>query len=165
MSEKSLIQAWAESIKNDIGTNYRRIEHFGIFAKDENWDQLLTDKVEQTTNGWKVTIFGPYYSYWLQNGRGPTVNKTPHSPTVREVVYRWIKKYNIQAYDPKYNQKSLSYFISKSIHEKGIKVPGKYNPGGLVSDVITKERIDTMLRDLSLYMIGDIRSDVIKTLK
>jgi hypothetical protein len=160
-----ILDTWLKEVKSGIGKKYHEIEHFGIFAKDENFADLIETDIEQSSSGYKGKVIAPYYAYWLEHGRGPTVNRTPHNPTVRMVVLRWIKKYGIQSINKKYNQSTLAYFISKSIHEHGIKVPGKYNPGGLISDVITKERIEDLRKQLTIGFIENIKSEVLKSLK
>jgi hypothetical protein len=165
MTIKETISEWLGEVRTDIGKKYEEIEHFGIFAKDANFPDLIETNIEEVNGLYKSQVLGPYYTYWLEHGRGPTLDPTPHNPTVREVVLRWIKKYGVQAYNKKYNQSTLAFFISKSIHENGIKVPGKYNPGGLISDVITQQRVQDLYRKVGQVFINEIRSDVIKELK
>jgi hypothetical protein len=165
MTIKEKIDTWLEDARKDLAENYKKIEPYGIFSRDEDWGSLLEPKFEEENGRLHVKMLGPYYTYWLEHGRGPTKNPTPHVPTVREVVYRWIKKYNIQSKDPKYNQKTLAFFISRSIHKYGIKVPGKYNPGGILTSVITKDRVTELVKEVNFLFIVDFKSTIIKELK
>lgn len=165
MTVKEKIQSWLDNRQKALAEKYKAIEPYGIFSKDENWPDLLDNKLIDTGKGYSGQITGPYYTYWLEHGRGPTVNPTPHNPTVRQVVLRWLKKYNIQDKYGKRSQETVAYFISHSIHQKGIKVPGKYNPGGLVSDVLTDASFKQLLQDVGLLYSGEIKSDIIKQFK
>lgn len=163
--EKELIK-WMEDSIDSIGETYKKLEPYGVFAKDENFPELLESKFESSNGRFKGQILGPDYTYWLEHGRGPTKNRTPHNPTVKEVVLKWIKRYNVQdQYNKNVSQNTLAFFISRSIHNYGIKVPGKYNPGGLISDTINDDSINNLMDKLKWHVLVSVKSDVIKTFK
>jgi len=48
---------------------------------------------------------------------------------------------------------------------KGIRVPNKYNPGGVISEVVTEQRMRDLARSLGRNILLDFQSSVIKDLK
>lgn len=158
MSEKTLIQAWINSTEKDLVANYNRL---GLKASG-NWPSTLRSEIKEHTGGFTVTMYGANYTGVMESGRKPNPKQDPES------LRAWVGWAGSTFLKKWVQDKGLSvspFAVAWKIARQGIKVPNPHNAGGIVSDVITKERIDTMLRDLSLYMIGNIRSDVIKTLK
>ena len=158
MSEKTLIQAWISSTEKDLVANYNRL---GLKASG-NWPNTLRSEIKERTGGFTVTMYGANYTGVMESGRKQNPKQDPES------LRAWVGWAGSTFLKKWVQDKGLSvspFAVAWKIARQGIQVPNRFNAGGLVSDVITKERIDAMLKELSLYMIGDIRSDVIKQFK
>jgi len=154
MSEKSLIQAWATAAEKDLIAKYRAL---GLKASG-NWEQNLRDEIKERSGGYTVTIFAPKYTGVMESGRKPNSNQSPESLRAwvgyagSTFLKKWVQDKGINA---------SPFAVAWKIAREGVKVPNKFNPGGFVASVITKERIGELTKDISLFMISRIRSDVI----
>jgi len=120
--------------------------------------------IEEKKTSVRLGIEGEKYTGALENGRNPTKSSKAGSPTLKEVIRKWIDDKNIVP-KGKISKDSLAFLIARKIHKEGIKVPNKYNKGGLVSNVVTKKRIAELNKSLSLYFIKEFKSEIIKELK
>jgi hypothetical protein len=55
--------------------------------------------------------------------------------------------------------------IQRKIGTEGIKVPNKYNAGGLVTDVLTNERINDLIKNVGNAILAKQKSDILTSLK
>ena len=158
MSEKSLIQAWIKDTETSLIANYNRM---GLKASG-NWPSTLRSEITERTGGFRVTMLGAAYTGVMESGRKPNPNQNAESLKAwvgwagSTFLKKWVQDKGINA-NP--------YAVAWKIARQGITVPNRFNAGGVVSDVITRERIGELVRDMTLFMIGNIKSDVIKNLK
>ena len=93
----------------------------------------------------------------METGRKPNINQENIRAWVgwsgSTILKEWVKRKSISA-----NPFAVAYKIAR----EGITVPNKYNKGNLVSDVITKERINKLLKNINNAIITNLKSDVIK---
>lgn len=75
------------------------------------------------------------------------------------IILRWVEQKGIQVE----NKKSFAYLVARKIDRDGVKVPNQFNSGGLVSNVITDEKILGFTKRLTTYFLESARSEVIKT--
>ena len=66
------------------------------------------------------TLFGRTFFDTLEVGRGPTINPTPHNPTLQQRILQWIEAKGV--YADNMSNVSLSWAISKKIHKMGTKM-------------------------------------------
>ena len=113
-----------------------------------------------------IKLFGVFYSYFMEFGRGP--NKNPEDyKKLAPAIYDWIEQKDGLPAFFKQNQKSMSFAIAYNIANYGIKVPNKYNKGQVISKVIEKfvnEEIPNMLSELELIEVNRIESDFVNDL-
>ena len=83
---------------------------------------------------------------------------------MREIIRKWIDVKGIVPKDG-ISKESLSFLIARKIHEKGIKVPNKFNKGGLVANVVTTKKINELSNNLTLFYVENYKSDVLKQFK
>ena len=100
--------------------------------------------------GTELTIFSTdKYFTTLETGRGPTVNKTPGNPTLQQSIEQWIKDKPLQLNG--ITAKSLSYIISRKIHEEGSLLYRQGGKSGVISksinDQVIKEKLTDVLTD------------------
>lgn len=81
----------------------------------------------------------------LEEGRGPTVNRTGES---KGKIRAWIDTKGITPDDPKMTKDQLAFVISRKIHREGIRVPNEHNPGKVISDVINDALISEIYTEV-----------------
>lgn len=146
-------QIQADLLVADLQLNYERL---GLKASGQLGKSLNNEVVERD-NGITILIKGQNYSYWLERGRKAGGKMPPY-----EAIRQWVKDKNIKSNIP---EKSLIYLIRRKIGRDGIRVPNKYNAGGLISDVFTRERTRSVVEAVGSGFIALRKSEVIKALK
>lgn len=77
----------------------------------------------------------------LIHGRKPTKSRSAGSPTLRELIYNWIKKHDITPKEKNMTQEALSYAISKSIHMYGTRLYQQGGGANIFDQVLNEGRI------------------------
>jgi hypothetical protein len=155
-----IIDKWLSDVQKDLILNYDKL---GLRASGK-WANSLEGFQEKSQTKFRIGVLGENYTFFLENGRGKTKATSAGSPTLREIIREWIDIKGITPYGD-ISKDSLAYLIARKIHEKGIQVPNKWNKGGLVSNVVTIEKINELNKSLTLYYISDFRSKVVASLK
>lgn len=127
------ILAAVEQIKKEIFESYISK---GLVASGEFGREL---KVNDLGN--RVTITAPKYTIQMEQGR-----KAGAFPPV-SAIKKWIQDKNRTAGTD--IPEEAAYAIAYVIKRDGIKVPNKYNGGGVVSDVINPERVKRLTLDIN----------------
>ena len=113
-----------------------------------------------------IKLFAVFYSYFMEFGRGP--NKNPEDyKKLAPAIFDWIEQKDGLPAFFKQNQKSMSFAIAYNIANEGIKVPNKYNKGGVISKVVNNfvdNEIPKMLFELEFVQVEKIESDFVKEL-
>lgn len=137
------IEVLLQRIRDDIESSYiaKGLKASGNFAENL--------KLEVSGNNAKITA--PRYVGAMEGGR--VAGKRPPVAIIRDWI---IAKNKMGANIPL----EAAYPIAKAIGEEGIKVPNKYNVGGVVSDVLNPARILQLQNDI----ITIIRYTIIDTL-
>lgn len=147
---KDILDQEATDLILDLILEYDRL---GLRASG-NYARSLRKEVSST----RLQIFGAGYAQQMQNGRRPTVNRGDGS--VRLKILEWIRVKGIQPDDPKTTIEQLSYAITNKIHREGIKVPNQFNPGGVISNVITEARIQEIVNKVRFGEVERISSEI-----
>lgn len=156
---QEIVNEWLDEVKEELIKNYDKL---GLRASGR-WADSLEPKVEQKSDVTRAIMLGEEYTGALEKpGRKPTSKK--QGGILRGLIRKWIDDKGII---PKGNisKDSLAFLITRKIHEKGIKVPNKYNKGGLVSNVVTKEKVQELIDKIGLFYQGQLKSNLIKTLQ
>ena len=95
----------------------------------------------------------------LEKGRGP--NKGGSGGGLRAGIEKWVDAKPITPFDPKMTKDQLVFLIVRKIAREGIKVPNRYNPGNVISDVIT----DDLIRQINREVIQSNIDHMIQTVK
>lgn len=146
------VEEWLSETTTALIENYNKL---GLRASGE-WEKSLNGTHEETDTGIKVIISGAKYTEQLSIGRKP--GKMPP----RQVILDWIREKNIQS---ELKPQTLAYLIQRKIGTEGIKVPNKYNRGGLITDVLTNERINDLIKNVGNVVLREQRSDILTSLK
>lgn len=146
------VEKWLNETTQELINNYNKL---GLRASGE-WSNKLKGTQTERAGGIKVIIEGANYTEQLEVGRRP--GKMPP----RQAILDWIREKQIQS---ELKPQTLAYLIQRKIGRDGIKVPNKYNAGGLVSDVITEERINDLVLSVGSAKLKDATSDIYNFLK
>jgi hypothetical protein len=101
-------------------------------------------------------VFGADYIANIEFGR-----KAGKFPPVREML-RWVKaKLGVSDEDAD----SVAFLVGRAIAEKGTKLSQSGGQSGVVSEVITKEQIDKLAKDLAAVTARDTKKFIMEALK
>jgi hypothetical protein len=141
MTIKETIEKWCLGIQQELISE----------RPNDDWPKELESNVVEQGNGYKATIEGPNYVYWLNYGRGPT------SPSKRGrlygIMYDWVQRKGITAQG--ISQKSLAYLIARKIDRQG------YTGKDFIDKVFTG-KVELLDKDLTVLYVSQIRSEIIK---
>ena len=149
-TRSTIYLVWLSRLKADLIAAYNAS---GLKASGE-FERGL--EIEATND--KAIIWGAYHSQFMELGR-----RAGKQPPV-SVILKWIddKKINPK---PGLSKRALAFLIARKIGRDGIKVPNKYNAGGIISKVITEERISELITQLKFVEVEQIRSDIMNLIK
>ena len=71
----------------------------------------------------------------------------------RDVIRQWIDSKPISLTDGM-TKDQLAFLIQRKIGRDGIKVPNRFNPGGVISDIINDQLIDKIFKEVKLASIN-----------
>lgn len=157
------VNKWLDEAKEDLIENYNAL---GLRASG-NWANTLTTFFEESETNFKLGFIGEDYTYYLENGRGKTSATGPYqkSAGLKVIIRKWIDDKGIQP-DGNISKDSLAFLITRKIHRDGIKVgAGQWNEGGIISDILTKQRIEELLKEIAAVKLNEIRTDILKSIK
>lgn len=149
------IKIWFDLLKSDILKEYdaQRLKASGKF------ERLLEINIKSQDNKIKGVLLGANYAEQLDRGRGKT-KASGGTGVLREAIEQWVKDKGIVPRDG-ISRKSLVYLITRKIHRDGIKVPNKYNVGGIITKIITEQRIQELVDRLVFINVEQLSSDIL----
>jgi hypothetical protein len=148
MTIKENIEAWCDKTIVNLKQEY---QDQGRRASGE-WERALKSNIIETKTGYSVIIEGKDYTYWMENGRRPSVKFPPI-----QAIKKWIKDKGIIAQG--ITENSLAFLIARKIAREGYK--GK----PVVANVVTKKWIDELLNSINVAYISQLKSDILKELQ
>lgn len=83
-----------------------------------------------------LRLLGVGYWRFQQNGRGPGRSPRPSRQMV-ESITQWVKDKGLDI---------PPYAIAMKIQREGIRVPNRFNPGGVLSEPLNKQRVTSLLK-------------------
>ncbi len=99
----------------------------------------------------KGAIYGRSYFYFQENGRSPGRGKRPPKVLV-EAIRQWLQVKGLDL---------PAYAVAMKIHKRGITVPNRFNPGGVLSDPLNidkvRERLAPRLRN---HILQSLKSEL-----
>jgi hypothetical protein len=152
---QEIVNKWLEGAKKDLFKNYIKL---GLKASGD-WGDSLESKSQVTPTKIKASISANDYTVQLEEGRKPNRNQNPVKLKAwvgwagSTFLKDWVKNKGINV-----NPYAAAWKIAK----EGWKIPNKYNKGGLVSDVITDDRIKSLVDELVGFKVSEVRSDIIR---
>lgn len=155
MTITEVVNNWSSDTIKALNENYIRL---GLYASG-NWGQELEDRNTITDSRIRIQILGSKYTGALVSGRSPNRNQSDDSikAFVGWAGSTWLKDW--------VEQKGINaspYAIAYKIAREGIEVPNVNNPGTLISDVITEERIGDLMKSITDVVRVKVQSDIKK---
>ncbi len=148
-----IVKDYADKAVKDLIQSYesKGLRASGRYARE------LKSIVTKSGTKTNLKITGPIEAYFMEHGRGP--NRVPSHQAVKNMgwyLQQWVEDKGIDV-NP--------YAAAHKIVYSGIQVPNRYNPGGVISDVINDNWFAELNKLIGLNIITDIRSDVLKQFK
>lgn len=158
MTTTETIDTWLNGIIVDLIDNYNRL---GLRASGR-WAESLESFIDNNVNSIIFGVKGESYTQQMEQGRG--ITKKSNGGILQGIIRKWI---DIKGIVPKDNitLDQLASAITWKIHKKGIKVPNQFNAGGLVSSIVTKPRIEEVVKQIGIAKLNEIKSTLITQFK
>jgi hypothetical protein len=150
---KERFEAWLNGLKSDLIKSYKSK---GLEASGQ-WEKDLQIEITEKQNTIQGKIFGSYYTYWLENGRGKNKNQDPKK--IRGFV-QWAGSTFLSDWcEAKGIEKSLAYAIAYKIAREG------YKPKHVVSDVINDKLVNSFKEEIKTWYVAKFESEILKKAK
>src|SRR5690554_376832 len=151
-----IIKDLVEGVQGDLIAGYDRhgLRASGSFARS------LEPVITERPHGYNIKMKAARHSYFMENGRRPNAEKSPAAAKrLYSIIKQWVQDKGL----PFDNRRVFA--ICLKIVYKGIRVPNRYNPGGVMSEVVTEQRMRQLVRSLGRNILMEFQSFVIKDLK
>lgn len=156
MNINGIIDSWMEETRVALIVEYDRQ---GLRASG-SYAESIEPFVSKSDRGYKAIMKAAYHSQFMESGRNPNTEKSVEAAKrLYPVIIQWVEDKGL-GFD-----KGHIFAICLKIVYEGIKVPNKYNPGGVVSNVISKDRVDILMNKIGESFQSQIKSDIIKQFK
>jgi hypothetical protein len=145
------INIWMDEVKKDL------IEKYDIqgFRASGKYEKELQSVVTET----KSILYGAKHSYWMENGRNP--NKDQSKEAINHFV-RWFGHYRMKQWLEYKGITGNPYTLARKIATKGYSVSKRPT---VISGVLNEDRIKKLTDMITVYFVGEIKSNVLKNLK
>lgn len=147
-----ILDEWSKKRKSELIERYisMKLKASGAFEKGL--------KVE--TESYKTTIFTEPHTWFMVNGRAP--NKSSDEKTQKKWV-GWAGSTFLKKWVDDKGLDISPFAVAWKIARHGISVPNNFNDGKLISSVINQSTFDLLNKELGLFIVSEIKSDIIKT--
>lgn len=140
-----IVNDYMSQTKSDLIQSYR---DKGL--KASGGAENLTVNVVSSGDGVRGTIAAPIQWWFMQNGRKPNKNATTGQIYfLKEILDKWQEDKGITI---------NTWLAAKKIVTKGITVPNRYNPGGVISDVVNSEWLNKLGDQLQAAKIEEFNT-------
>jgi len=128
-----LIESEFDQTSKDLAAQYRSL---GLRASGE-YERSLESRVNEQGENIKAVIMGAHYARYMEEGRGP--NKRQDRGMIAFIYVKlleWMKVKGVTDINP--------WMAARKIVREGIKVPNRFNKGGVISGVINEQWMDDL---------------------
>ena len=129
-----------KGVRDEIVANYYKMK---LNASGE-----FAEKTQVVEDGKSIKIVAPSYVYQMEDGR-----RAGTMPPV-SAIRQWIKDKNANAGTD--IPEEAAFAIAYVIKRDGIKVPNKYNEGGVSSKILTPELVNRMVVEINRIVRAEI---------
>lgn len=150
-TDKELLTDFGNSISDGLKQSLADTAHdIDTFLINENGEAANSLEVVATNNNLK--ILGSQYIGIAEEGRTETNN--PGDGALRRAYERYVRKEGIQPHtSPKtgkvFTIEETAFFMSRATHEKGTPLYQRGGGSGVITSVITDEKIDGLQEDVA----------------
>ena len=155
MTGREIIAKWTGETAMDLVSNYQRL---GLKASGQ-WSRDLETRIEEKGTKYTITFLGSKYTEQLILGRRP--NKNQNKEAIRKFV-GWAGSTFLADWVKNKGLKISPFAVAYKIAREGIQVPNANNPGTILSNVFSEDRINELLKTLSMSIVTEVRSDIKK---
>ncbi len=156
MSDLQPYQDWLEESRIKMIAEYDRLK----FRASGNYANSLEPIIESTFDYTRVKMLGSAYAEQMQFGRGKTQNTGDGA--LKTAILQWITDKGITPREASMTNETLAFLISRKIHRDGYSVAGRE---GVISNVITPEWINNLVRRAGVVELGRVTSDILRLVK
>jgi len=128
-----LIESEFDQTSKDLAAQYRSL---GLRASGE-YERSLESRVTEQGENINAVIMGAHYARYMEEGRGP--NKRQDRGMIAFIYVKlleWMKVKGVTDINP--------WMAARKIVREGIKVPNRFNKGGVISGVINEQWMDDL---------------------
>ena len=156
-TDQEIAEQFLNNIRADIITRHISL---GQKASGETISRLRT--VPTSLGG---ILFGPEHIFALERGRGPT-RGGGSGKTLQQRIFDWLAfgKYGLTFGNTK-ERTSLSWAISKKIHKKGTDLFIRGGGSGLLTDIVTSQRLDALTGAFAENKATQFKSEILRNFK
>ena len=129
-----------KDVRDEIVANYYKMK---LNASGE-----FAEKTQVVEDGKSIKIVAPSYVYQMEDGR-----KAGTMPPV-SVIRKWIRDKNANAGTD--IPEEAAFAIAYAIKRDGIKVPNRYNEGGVASKILTPELVNRIVVEINRIVKAEI---------
>lgn len=160
-SDKEILIQFFNQLKADVVANQKAK---GIYASGASAEGLTAEAndIEVGTTGQLIDTAG-YFQY-QEFGRGPSKNAGGSGQTLQERIYQWIADKGLPYSDDK-QRKSISYAIATKIHREGTLTFRLGKQTGVLSEVLTSDKIESITSVFAKKYASQVSSDVFNSFK
>lgn len=155
MSELSeLIEAEFDQTQKDL---VRQHISLGLKASG-SYERSLESLVTEQSDNIHAVIKGAHYVRYMEEGRRP--NKRQDRGMIAFIYVKlleWMKVKGVTDINP--------WMAARKIVKEGIKVPNKYNKGGVISGVINEQWIDDLNEKIFAVQNDSVMDAIVSDLK
>lgn len=145
MNTSQILKEHLDKTRNDLIGSYRA-KGLKASGSAENLIVDVANKGFETVG----KIAGGVQWYHMQNGRKPNKKKTKGQIYfLYKILQVWAEQKGIQINE---------WLAAKKIVEKGIQVPNRHNPGGVISDVINDKWLEELNVKLRNSVVEEYKS-------
>jgi len=157
-TDQELAEQFLNNIRADIITRHVSL---GQRASGETISKLRA--VSTPLGG---ILFGPAHIFALDRGRGPTRGGGGGGESLQKRIYDWLafSKYGLSYSDNK-QRTSLSWAIATKIHKKGTNLFQRGGGSGLLTNLVTSQRLDALTGAFLDNKSIEFRTAVLKNFK
>jgi hypothetical protein len=159
MEVEQAVNDWITPLRADMVDSYisKGLKASGKYERDLEFRSVVSNSKVN------ITILGSDHTYYMENGRGPNKDQSPESIRAwvgwagSTFLKKWVADKGLTTLSP--------YAVAWKIARKGIEVPNTNNPGGVVTDVLNKEKIAELIETVGAAYVDTMKLFFINRLK
>jgi len=158
VSEKGILTEFLLGLQQDIVQN--------AIAAGNNVTGETISQIGHEETETKGILYGPSWVWTLEDGRGPSKNSGSGSGSkLQDIIYKWIGDKGVFNITEEREKKSLAYIIARKIHTEGSVLYRKGGKSGVISNVITDERINAFIETFGIVTYNNFKEEAYKIFK